>query len=368
MRSHAELLEASGYGSRPKDFDDLIRILDSEIRLITPTDPEGKDADDDSVTQDPSGAEVFSTDARLSGAFAAGLADPQAEGNPQRPGRTQAVRYLGDLERQAGKPLPAVAGGVAEHSHADRQETLDRAAAGHDSASRSIPPVPTDGSRCAAGTDHRERLVDVASCGPESTQIAGAKGKGTGSDPHRGLVGRLVSAEPNQLPGVIEELDANSEIATTYLSPLLTQQAETLDEKRSQLHARLATVARDKSLVEPLLEELLTNKVAYIGPIRQQLRPYAGELTEKLWAILRDENDRSQSTLPRGSGPGGLHSRIRSGFRGRRGPAVCRRATGRRQMPNFSRCCVRICDRSAGDCCPSLETIFGDPKRPTPSG
>ena len=43
MRSYAELLEASGYGSRPKDFDDLIRILDSEIRLITPTDPEGKD-------------------------------------------------------------------------------------------------------------------------------------------------------------------------------------------------------------------------------------------------------------------------------------------------------------------------------------
>ena len=29
----------------PKDFDDLIRILDSEIRLITPTDPEGKEAD-----------------------------------------------------------------------------------------------------------------------------------------------------------------------------------------------------------------------------------------------------------------------------------------------------------------------------------
>ena len=41
MRSYQELLEASGYGDRPKDFDDLIRILDSEIRLITPTDPEG---------------------------------------------------------------------------------------------------------------------------------------------------------------------------------------------------------------------------------------------------------------------------------------------------------------------------------------
>ena len=50
MRSYAELLEASGYASRPKDFDDLIRILDSEIRLITPTDPEGKE--DDSPSSD----------------------------------------------------------------------------------------------------------------------------------------------------------------------------------------------------------------------------------------------------------------------------------------------------------------------------
>ena len=42
MKSRDELLTASGYANRPKDFDDLIRILDSEIRLITPTDPEGQ--------------------------------------------------------------------------------------------------------------------------------------------------------------------------------------------------------------------------------------------------------------------------------------------------------------------------------------
>ena len=41
MRSHLELLEVSGYGSRTNEFDDLLRILDSELRLITPTDPEG---------------------------------------------------------------------------------------------------------------------------------------------------------------------------------------------------------------------------------------------------------------------------------------------------------------------------------------
>src|SRR5262249_29072980 len=41
MRSRQELLAASGYANRLRDFDDLIRILDPELRLITPTDPEG---------------------------------------------------------------------------------------------------------------------------------------------------------------------------------------------------------------------------------------------------------------------------------------------------------------------------------------
>ncbi len=43
MRSRQELLEASGYVNRPRDFDDLIHILDPELRLITPTEAEDKD-------------------------------------------------------------------------------------------------------------------------------------------------------------------------------------------------------------------------------------------------------------------------------------------------------------------------------------
>jgi len=46
MRSHAELLEVSGYAGRIQDFDELIRILDNEVRLITPTEPEVIDASD----------------------------------------------------------------------------------------------------------------------------------------------------------------------------------------------------------------------------------------------------------------------------------------------------------------------------------
>ena len=41
MRSIEELRESSGYAARPADFVDLIRTLDTELRLITPVDPEG---------------------------------------------------------------------------------------------------------------------------------------------------------------------------------------------------------------------------------------------------------------------------------------------------------------------------------------
>ena len=41
MQSRKQLLEASGYEHRARDFADLLRILDDETRLLTPTDPEG---------------------------------------------------------------------------------------------------------------------------------------------------------------------------------------------------------------------------------------------------------------------------------------------------------------------------------------
>jgi hypothetical protein len=44
MRSQSELLAASGYAAQPNDFVALLRILDSELRLITPTEPQGADS------------------------------------------------------------------------------------------------------------------------------------------------------------------------------------------------------------------------------------------------------------------------------------------------------------------------------------
>ena len=82
-----------------------------------------------------------------------------------------------------------------------------------------------------------------------------------------GLVGRLVSAEPSQVLAVVKQLDANPDVAGPLLARLVSGKAATPDEKRAQLHARLASVSRDPSQVEPLVEELLTGNVRYVLPI-----------------------------------------------------------------------------------------------------
>jgi serine/threonine protein kinase/formylglycine-generating enzyme required for sulfatase activity len=59
MRSYESLLGASGYAARPQEFVELVRILNSEVRLITPTDPEGIDSESESRPEIDSGQKYY---------------------------------------------------------------------------------------------------------------------------------------------------------------------------------------------------------------------------------------------------------------------------------------------------------------------
>ena len=50
VRSYSELLAASGYANRLQDLGDLIRILDNEVRLITPTEGDASNATERAVS------------------------------------------------------------------------------------------------------------------------------------------------------------------------------------------------------------------------------------------------------------------------------------------------------------------------------
>jgi len=49
VRSNVDLLDLSGYGRKPRAFKELIRILDSETRLLTPADPDTVQDEDEST-------------------------------------------------------------------------------------------------------------------------------------------------------------------------------------------------------------------------------------------------------------------------------------------------------------------------------
>ena len=75
MRSETELLAASGYANRRDEFADLIRVLDAEVRLITPTDPAGSDDGGDNPQEGSASEKSYQTDARLHGSLVARLVD-----------------------------------------------------------------------------------------------------------------------------------------------------------------------------------------------------------------------------------------------------------------------------------------------------
>ncbi len=327
MRSRQELLEASGYAYGPRDFDDLIRILDPELRLITPTEPEGVEGDERRVEGENKA--VAGGEWRVEGEN-----EEEAGGGLRVAGKSRSIpairhpppstRYyqlahdylVHSLREWLTRKQRETRRGRAELRLAERSALWNAK-----SENRHLPTLWewlgirtfthrqrwTDPQRAMmqrASRFHRSRLTIAAvllgliTAGGFWTwnrvdrnrrELLAQKAIEQEATRIEGLVGRLVSAEPNQLAVIIKELDANPKVAATYLSPLLAAKTATVDGKRAQLHARLALVSRNRALIEPLLEELLTNKVVYVGPIRQQLRPYAGELTERLRAILRDE-------------------------------------------------------------------------------
>ncbi|MEM9588011.1 MAG: SUMF1/EgtB/PvdO family nonheme iron enzyme, partial [Planctomycetota bacterium] len=59
MQSEDALLEASGYRDQPALFDEMMRILDTDLRLITPTDPAGTYSGNESSSQSSDGVRYF---------------------------------------------------------------------------------------------------------------------------------------------------------------------------------------------------------------------------------------------------------------------------------------------------------------------
>ena len=283
MRSYAELLEASGYGSRPKDFDDLLRILDSEIRLITPTDPEGKDEDSDSASQIAAGQKYYQlTHDYLVQSLRDWLTRKQKETRRGRAELLLADRAAVWNARPENRQLPSL---------------LQWLQIRWLTAKKNWTP-PQRKMMAKAGRYHAVRglvvAVLLAVLGFAGLTIREQVGRAAESDHAAGLVQRLLDANTHEVPAIVADMSPYRR----WIDPLLREelrQGERARIARKKLHASLALLPVDATQVDYLYGRLLDAEPHEVPVIRDALAPHKDELLDKLWAVVETPDKGKES-------------------------------------------------------------------------
>lgn len=292
MRSYAELLEASGYGNRPKDFDDLVRILDSEIRLITPTDPEGKSSDNEPATQTEAGQKYFQlTHDYLVHSLRDWLTRKQKE---TRKGRAELKLFDTSVTWNA-KPenrfLPSWWENLNIRLLTDKQKWTEpqrkmMAKAGRVHGVRTSLVAILLVSVTLAGVRIRSAVLEERS----RTQAQVKEKENTTRAEE--LVASLLKADIAQVPTIISDLTKYSE----WADPLLkTRLAEATDGSPAKLVLALALLSVDESQIDYLKEQMPVCTLEQFPAVRKALSPYKDKLTDALWRVVQDvQRDPSQ--------------------------------------------------------------------------
>jgi serine/threonine protein kinase/formylglycine-generating enzyme required for sulfatase activity len=269
MRSYDELLEASGYGSRPRDFDDLIRILDNEVRLITPTDPEGKEADGPAVLQTKPGRKYYQlTHDYLVHSIREWLTRKQKETRRGRAELLLADRAAVWNARPENRQLPSLLQWL-QLRRLTRKQTW-------------TPPQRKMMQRAA-----RFHVLRGLAAAAVVVLVVLAGWEGLGRLEGRRLRDRVLEANTADVPDIVKEMAWYRR----WVDPLLQEayfQAERDNDRHKQLHASLALAPVDPGQVDYLYGRLLEAQAHEVIAIRQALRPHRAELGERLWGILED--------------------------------------------------------------------------------
>jgi serine/threonine protein kinase/formylglycine-generating enzyme required for sulfatase activity len=305
MRSQHELLEASGYAIHPKSFDDLIRILDSELRLITPTDPEGSDEcgrmkdgrkDEGGRMKDEKEPSPTASDSSLSphsSSFSPSFRFYQLTHDYLVPSlRDWLTRKQKETRRGRAELLLADRAAVWNARPENRQlPSLWQWCSIRWLTQKKNWTPPQRKIMRQATRYHAVRGLLAAAC----LILLGLFGwDGYGRLKAQTLRDRLVEANVTDVPGIVEKMAPYRH----WVDPLLDEsiaQAKKEDEPRKQLHASLALLPVDSGQVEYLYGRLLHAEPQELIVIRAALSDHRQDLTERLWMLLENpQNEQDQ--------------------------------------------------------------------------
>lgn len=274
MRSRGELLDVSGYSHRPEDFDDLVRILDRELHLITPTDPEGLSRTD--WPSKPAGQSYQLTHDYLVRSLREWLTRWQRETRRGRAELRLAECAASWNARPENRLLPSALEWASlrlltrkEDWTGPQRRMMNRAARVR--GLRVLGTLALISLICWAGWEVHGRLRSAA------------------------LADSIEHASTPEVPAIVARLSKYRRWANPLLARL---SREAPPQSRQHLHVSIAQLPDDPTQVDYLFNCLCRAAPSEFLVLRDALRPYRTSLIPKLWAILETARPGDGRILP----------------------------------------------------------------------
>jgi formylglycine-generating enzyme required for sulfatase activity len=269
-RSHEELLSASGYESRPADFDNLMAQLDRELRLITPTD---RDKPGASGLVPPTAAEHYYqlTHDYLVPSVREWLTRKQKETRRGRAELMLADRAAVWNARPEDRQLPS----LWQWLQIRRLTTTKNWT------------IPQQKMMRKAGRHYLMRGL-AASAGLLLLGFVGWQGFGRLRAQH--LVDILLEATATpEVPVIATQMAPYRRWAVPLLQDADAKAVKQMD-RRKELHARiaLAQLTADRDQLEYLFNRLFDAQAQEVCALRVALAQDGAEVSQRLWSILID--------------------------------------------------------------------------------
>ncbi len=291
MRSEGELQQAAAYNDRPRDFTDLTHILDNELRLITPTDPEG--TGDERPSPLPGGRYYQLTHDYLVHSLRDWLTRKQKETRRGRAELRLAERSSLWNSRPENRHLPSPLEWANIRLLTRRRDWSDpqrrmMMRAGRVHGLRTLGVVASLVTLVLLGLDIRHRVVEA-----NRETVA------------RGLVDQVVRANIAQVPSIVRSMGGYRR----WVDPALRHVVERSSERSSErLHAGLALLPVDDGQVEYLFQRLQDATADELPVLRDALRAAPDRPDPKALVCPRLRQARRPKPSPGGELPGPLRS------------------------------------------------------------
>jgi hypothetical protein len=266
MRSRQELMKESGYADHAQEFEDLIRILDNEVRLITPTDPGGIDPDASTAKVETSQSYYQLTHDYLVHSLRAWLTRKQNETRRGRAELRLADRAASWIARPENRLLPSLWEDLNIRLLTDKKTWT----APQRKMMRKAERV--HGIRC--GIASVVALAALLSAWEINSRFQA-----------RSLLKRLVVADSTDVPCILKELDAYHR----WADPLLRQEASQATQgSKQKLHLALALLPTVEGKIAELWKQLPLVSPSQFLVVRDALLPYKDRVVEPLWNVALD--------------------------------------------------------------------------------